>query len=432
MKNLSKIILTVTVTALAGRAISEAGSINPRSLSMAGADMVGSRGVDGALANPANLGLSGNSGFGLKLFYFGTAAANNSFSLNDYNRVSGDTLDDLEKNRLLSAIPNSGFVANTSIDAMLFGLATGRMALSVRLKSAERICLPRDVFDLVLFGNQLDRTYNLAANDMGDVWTVAVTTLSYGQPVDIGLFKKLSLGIGIKHLMGINYGRAGGDVMFTTRQSGFENQGYFEILTAGEDDFSSKRLNMNGSGLALDLGLACQINDHWSFGVSLLDLNNGITWRNGTKERTVKMELDDLVLLGDSLSALMSQDDLMEETESSGMVFKSRFPSTINAGISFDSHFLGTEINLRRGFYEGAGSSNNWQLSSGLELRLVQFLPLRAGLGIRDSRTIAYSAGAGLKLGFFRIDAAAATQGVPGSSARGLEAALSAGMEFGR
>ncbi len=268
MKNLSKIILTVTASVLAGYAVSAADNFNPRSMSMAGANLVGSRGVDGALANPANLGLSGNRGLGIKLFYFGTTAGNNSFSLNDYNRVSGDTLDDLEKNQLLNAIPNSGFAANTSIDALLFGLSTGRMALAVNLKSAERICLPRDLFDLVLFGNQLDRTYNLAMENMGDVWTVAVTTLSYGQPVDIGLFKKLSLGIGIKHLMGINYGRAGGDIMFTTSQSGFQNQGYLEILTAGEDDFTSKKLNMNGSGMALDLGLACQMNDHWSFGLS--------------------------------------------------------------------------------------------------------------------------------------------------------------------
>ncbi len=143
------------------------------------------------------------------------------------------------------------------------------------------------------------------------------------------------------------------------------------------------------------------------------------------------MELDGMVLLGDSLSSLMSQDDLMDETESSGTAFKSRFPSTVNAGIAFGSRLMAAELNIKRGFYDGAGSSNNWQLSSGLELKLLQFLPLRAGLGILDSRTIAYSAGAGLRLGFFRIDAAAVTQGFPGNSARGLGAALSAGMEFG-
>lgn len=431
MKNIFKTILAVAVSALAGSAIARADNFDPRSMSMAGANLVGSRSVEGALANPANLGLSGNSGFGLKLFYFGTTAVNNSFNLNDYNRVSGDTLDDSEKTRLLDAIPISGFVANTSMDALLFGLSTGRMALAVNLKSAERICLPRDVFDLVLFGNQLDRTYDLAGENMGDVWTVAVTTLSYGQPIDIGLFKKLSLGIGVKHLLGINYGRAGGEIMFTTGQSGFRSQGSFEILTAGEDDFTSKKLNMNGSGLGLDLGLACQINDHWSLSFSGLDLNNGITWNNGTRQRTAKMELGELVLLGDSISALMSQEDLMTETESSGMVFKSRFPSTVNAGIAFSSRLIEAELNMKRGFYDGAGSSSNWQLSSGLELRLLSFLPLRAGLGIRDSRTIAYSAGAGLRLGFFRLDAAATTQGYPGNSARGLGAALSAGMEFG-
>lgn len=420
--------LTASIAALNAYAFD---SFEPRAMAQAGATLARSRGVEGSLANPANLGLKDNGGLNIKLFYFGASAGNNSFNLDDYNRASGDFLDDGEKEALLRAIPSSGFRASSSLGAMLLGLAAGRMALTVDLRSAESLCIPRDLFDLVLFGNQLDRTYSLAASDMGDAWTVAATTLSYGQPVKSGIFKRLALGIGIKHLMGINYGKVGGEISFATRESGFENVGNINILSAGENDFDTKKLNMNGSGFAADLGLACQLNDHWFLGASLMNLNNGITWKNDTRKRTLNMDVNETSLLGDSIGGMLSGDEIIDRTDSLGGVFRSRYPAAFNAGIAYESKYFSAELDVKKGFYTGAGSNVRWQLAQGFELRLLSFLPIRAGLGILDNRTIAYSAGGGLKLGFIRLDAAATSLGFPGYNSKGFGASVSAGMEFG-
>lgn len=432
MKHLTKIFIVILTASIGAVNAYAFDSFDPRTMAMAGANLARSRGVEGSLINPANLGLASNGGLNIKLFHFGAMAGNNSFNLNDYNRASGDFLDDGEKEALLQAIPSSGFRASSSLDAMLLGLSAGRMALTVNLRSAESICIPRDVFDLALFGNELNRTYSLAASDMGDAWTVAATTLSYGQPIKIGVFKRLSLGIGIKHLMGINYGKVGGEINFTTSGSGFNNTGLIEILSAGENDFDTKRLNMNGSGFAADLGLACQINDSWSLGASLMNLSNGITWKNDTRKRTLNMDVNEMTLLGDSITGMFSGNEVIDRTDTLGGIFRSRYPATFSAGISYESKYFSAELDVKKGFYNGAGSTTRWQIAQGFELRLLSFLPIRAGLGVLDNRTIAYSAGGGIKLGFFRIDAAASSLGFPGYNSRGFGVSVSAGMEFGR
>ncbi|MDQ7799093.1 MAG: DUF5723 family protein [Candidatus Edwardsbacteria bacterium] len=432
MKLLVKINLVFLTASMAALNAYAFDGFDPRTMAQAGATLVRSRGVEGSLANPANLGMANNGGLNIKLFHFGAMAGNNSFSLKDYNRVSGDFLDEGEKEALLRAIPSSGFRASSSVDAMLLGLSAGRMALTINLRSAESVCIPRDLFDLALFGNQLDRTYRLAASDMGDAWTVAATTLSYGQPVKIGVFKGLALGIGIKHLMGINYGKVGGELSFTTSGSGFNNTGLIEILSAGENDFDAKRLNMNGSGFAADLGLACQLNHHWSLGASLMNLSNGITWKNDTRKRILNMEVNELSLLGDSLTGMLSGNEIIGRTDTLGGIFRSRYPASFNAGIAYDAKYFSAELDVRKGFYNGAGSAARWQLAQGFELRLLSFLPIRAGLAVLDNRTIAYSAGSGLKLGFISLDAAATSLGFPGYNTQGFGASVSAGLEFGR
>lgn len=432
MKHLMKIYFVILTASIAAVNAGAFDSFDPRTMAQAGATLARSRGVEGSLANPANLGLENNGGFNIKLFHFGAMAGNNSFNLNDYNRASGDFLDDGEKEALLRAIPPSGFRASSSLDAMLLGLAAGRMALTVNLRSAESVCIPRDLFDLALFGNELNRTYSLAASDMGDAWTVAATTLSYGQPIKIGVFKRLALGVGIKHLMGINYGKVGGEINFTTTGSGFTNTGLIEILSAGENDFDTKRLNMNGSGFAADLGLACQLNDHWSLGASLMNLSNGITWKNDTRKRTMNMDVNEMTLLGDSVTGMFSGNEIIDRSDTPGGIFRARYPAAFNAGIAYESKYFSAELDVKKGFYNGAGSTARWQLAQGIELRLLSFLPLRAGLGVLDNRTIAYNAGSGLRLGFIRLDAAATSLGFPGNNSKGFGASVSAGMEFGR
>jgi hypothetical protein len=286
------------------------------------------------------------------------------------------------------------------------------------------------MFDLALFGNRLDRTYKLASRDMGEFWTVAATTVSYGQPIRTGLFKRLALGIGIKHLAGINYGKAGGSMDLMTRMSGFENKGRVTIKSAGENDFNSKRINMNGTGFAADFGLACEMNDRWSLGLSLINISNGITWKKDTRIRTYDMSIDDMVVLSDSTGILLNENKLADLSDTTGIVLRSRYPATFSAGIAYHSHYLSAELNLEKGFYNGAGSYSRWHVSQGVEITLIPFLPIRAGIGIWDNRTVTFSSGFGIKIAFIHIDAAGISQGFPGYGIKGMGFSLSTGFEF--
>lgn len=430
MKPVSLNMISLLILVMAASLQIASGSYEPRTMAMAGANLVRARGVEGSLMNPANLGMDGNGGLNIKLFYIGAMAGNNSFDLSDYKRINGAFLDEGDKKTLLEDIPSSGFKASSDLNALLLGLSVGRAALTVDMRSAESLHLPKDMFSLALFGNELNRTYSLGMTDMGDVWTVAATTLSYGQPIKTGVFKKMAVGIGIKHLMGINYVKAGGSMDMTTTGSGFTNSGVIEILTAGESAYDTRRLNMNGSGFAADIGLTCQMNDHWSFGAALMNLSNGITWKNDIKRRSVSLDVDQMTLLSLSDNGNYSGKNIVENTDIPGGILRSRYPGSFSAGIAFENKYFSAEANIKRGFYNGAGTSDRWQFAEGTEIRLLPIIPLRAGFGIVDNRTILFSLGCGLEFGFLRFDAALVSIGFPGSNSRGMGAGASASLKF--
>ncbi len=402
--------------------------LEPMSMAMGGANLVMSRGVYGGLANPANLGFSDNGGYSIKYFHFGVMAGNNSFSLEDYNRFSGNFLDEQEKMHILASVPSSGFKARSEADAVLLGMSYGRASLAVNFKTSESISVTEDLFSLLLFGNQKDKTYNLANGKIGEGWTVASAGVAYGQPVKVDFLRELSLGIGIKYLAGIQYVNITGEGDITTTDRGLVGEGAISMLSAGDRFYSPRDITINGSGLAVDLGVAARISQHWFFGASLLDINGGILWAGSIKRSDISLNGSALGV-GD-VTGLLASNGPSKNVSISGEGFRTSYPSLFNVGLAYNSRILSSEINLQKKIYQEPSSLRDWKICQGMEIRLVPLFPLRAGISALDCHTMSYSAGAGLQIGVFSIDVAASSLGWPGYGIKGVGGSVSLSTEL--
>jgi len=399
---------------------------NPNSaaaLGMGGSRLTQASGPEAVSYNPANLGIKRGSKVGISLFNVSTVTGNNAFSLYDYNRVSGDTLDDADKRLILNSIPQNGLLVNSEMTVGILGVAVKRMAFTVNLKNWQQMNVSKDLADLMLFGNQLDRIYSVSSGRISQGWTVLESALSYGQPVLSGPFRA-ALGVSFKHLSGLKYNSAAGDIQITTLNSGLLGRGDISYRTAGWND-QLKLVKPAGRGWALDLGMAAEAGKHWRMGLSVLNLNRGIRWQADVRERMISFALD--------TSSIFGSDDApaFKDTLIIGKEFATAYPVTANAGISFNAKKISIELDASRQSLSGDLGYKNLSLSSGLEIRPFKLISLRAGVGYSSMYDASYSLGAGLNLWIASIDMAVTNLNKTGYFSRGLGAAVSAGFRFG-
>lgn len=413
------LILSLLGTAARGQSPSSAAA-----LGMGGSRLTQASGPEAVFYNPANLGIKRGSKVGLSLFNFSTITGNNAFSLYDYNRISGDTLNDADKQLILNAIPQNGLLVNSEVTVGVLGLAVKRVAFTAILKNWQQVNISRDLADLMLFGNQLNRTYSVSSGRIGQGWTVLESAVSYGQPVMSGLFT-VALGVSFKHLSGFKYNSTAGDIEITTLNSGLLGNGDINYRTAGWND-QLTLVKPAGQGWALDLGVAAEAGSHWRMGLSVLNLNRGIKWQADVRERLVSFNLDTSSLFsGAGVPAV-------KDTLIIGKEFLTAYPVTVNAGISFNIKKLSIEVDASRQGMSGEMGYKNLSLSSGLELRPFKLISLRVGVGYSSMYEISYSLGAGLNLWFVNLDFAATNLNKTGYFSQGVGAAASAGLRFGR
>ena len=132
--------------------------------SVAGYSMTGARGtalrdIDAALVNPALLGLPGRRAFSLRFFSLNTHLDQTIMSMGRLERWSGAFLDAEERESYLNSLGKAASI-KAQAEVGSIGLQIGRLSLGAYHVVNAEARVPTDLFDLVLNGNELNRTYH--------------------------------------------------------------------------------------------------------------------------------------------------------------------------------------------------------------------------------------------------------------------------------
>jgi len=385
-----------------------------RAVAMGGARTAAARGLAAAAANPACLAFS--PGFAIGLASATVDVHNNSFSLARYNDVSGRTLTEVDKQRLLADIPAAGFRLDAGVDAGAIGLQRGRFALTTRAVAAGCGNLDRDVFDLVLFGNHPGQTVDFD-DTWGEGYAVGRVSLSYGQPVWTGAAGRVAVGLTASYLHGlyaVRVEQAYGHV--TTDATAISGEAFLAALTAE-----------GGDGYGLDLGAAWQAPGGWTVGLVLDNAVAQVNWRGKIERTEYRVTAAELTVLGDGLSEAVVDAD----TTFAASAFTTALPRTVRLGVARDNGRWSAAADLVQGFADGPGTSTTPRLNLGAQWRPLGWLLPRAGLSLGGAVGGGAAGGLGWRLGCWQIDVAVAYRGgLRGTDARGIGGGITTALVF--
>ena len=405
------VTLLLTVALTAGPA---AGAGDARSLAMGGAQTAVARGVDAAGWNPANLAFSPGTSIGL----VGMTADlhNNSFSLARYNEVSGQTLSDSQKERLLADIPAGGFALDAEVAAGGVGVQVGRFAVTTSAVGAARGNLDRDFFDLVLFGNELGETVDLS-DTWGEGYAIGRASLSFGHQVFESTLGRFAVGATASYLQGLyemHVEDASGSIQ--TSMSEISGEAYAAAITAD-----------GGAGYGLDLGATWQAPGGWSLGLALDNVVGHLNW-NGTVERTeIRVAATELSAFNGDLDNAVTNSDTTYAVSG----YSTDLPRRMRLGAARNSGNLLLAADYVQGFADRAGANATPQLNLGAEWRPLGWIVPRAGLSLGGAAGTGVAGGLGLQVGFWQLDLAVVNRGgFSSGDTRGLGFGLSTRLVF--
>jgi hypothetical protein len=400
-------ILTVT----AGYALAQNGVSHARSVAMGGAYTAVARGVEAPNWNPANLGLSGERVYRLNLVSFGVGFRNNSFSKRHYDLYNGAYLSETDKQDILASIPEDGLQADVDTEVQAIGISFGRFAITAAGFGVTDFTLSKDLVDLALNGNDLDRTYSINAT-AGEGWGASSVALSLGLPIAMPGFHEFAIGVSAKYLRGWVYGNiieATSDVL--TDIDGLHADGQLVLDKS-----------LGGSGFGLDLGAAASLTRTWSLGVSVGNVTSNINWNKDNKRHTYTFRADSV-----SVEKIDSSDIdsvfIHSDSEEDIAAFSTSLPTVLRVGIARNGRMFSIAADMVQGLKTGPGIATKPRFSVGAELRLIPILPLRAGFATGGDRGFSPAAGFALDFGLFSWDfAVASREGI--SDSKGIQLAF--------
>lgn len=388
------------------------GISNARSVAMGGAYTALARGVEAPSWNPANLALPSRKKVQINLFSVGLGFHNNSFSKSQYDIYNGSFLTDENKQDILGSIPAQGLQWRLDTEVQALGIGIGAFAFSATGLGSSDFILSKDVVDLLLNGNELDRVYDVGNTD-GEGWAVSSFGLSTALPLSIPLFKKFAVGASLKYLRGHAYGKVQeAESSLFTDFEGIHGNGRIVIDRA-----------LGGSGLAIDIGAAAQLNKNISISLGATNLINYLNWSNETKRFTYTFTADSITVQRIENTDLDSVFIDSEETVDIAL-FTDNLPAELRLGFAHTTPLLTVAVDYKQGLKEAAGVSTTPELAFGTELRLLSFLPLRAGFSIGGNQGFSTAAGFALDFSIFSWDFAVASR-------RGLFSGKGIGLAFG-
>lgn len=409
--------LTATAAALLAAALlaaAPAGAQSPvRAWGMGGTGGATARGLEAVTYNPANLAFSDGASVGLA----GAAVAvqNNALSLDRYNEITGAHLDSAAKAQLLADIPEDGLSLDADARASALGFQFGSFALTAGAVGAGHGNLDKDYFDVVLHGNPVGQTVDFS-NTWGEGSALGMATASFGAQVLALGGASLGAGVNVRYLHGIyemHVASAGG-----TLTTGMEE------ITA--DAHVTTMSAEGGRGYGVDLGLALRTPGGLAVGLTLENVQGSVEWDRNVEYREFRLDAADVNLLNSDLDAAVSDAD----TAWTGAAYTTSLPRQARLGAAAKVGSFLLAADWVQGFEDRGLVSTAPRVAAGLEWQLG-FLQPRLGAATGGVQGDSASAGLGLSLGFWRLDAAAVTRGgLKVGDTKGLGVAVASSLVF--
>jgi hypothetical protein len=402
-----------------------------RGMGMGGAYTALARGVHAQAYNPANLGLPDNSKFSFTFLSVETGVWNNSFTKGMYDQYLTDESDTYwdqnDIDDILSHVPDGGFNLNMSAFIRTLSFSAGRIAFSIGANVGAYVQLDKSFFEFPLTGNELGQTYqfdNMDAKTLG----VGIASFSLGLPFHVPYVDVFAAGATLHVLYGGAYGTVdNADLSFTTAGYGFDIHGeYGATYALPVDDDGNVQTDI---GWGLDLGVAAQWKENWTFSLGLANGFGSIPWS--------RVEGYEGFARADSLSVLHADDMDDAFIDSSWTVereaFSTKLPTILRLGCAYEEGNVLLTADYCQGLKKGAWIGTTPQFAFGTEWRGIPWLPLRMGVVMGGRIGFGTSFGFGLRPGGIFLDVGIINRGfVTPKNSKGLIAGIELGIDIPR
>ncbi|CAN5636844.1 hypothetical protein BH10BAC5_BH10BAC5_01190 [soil metagenome] len=407
-------------------------SDNVKSLSLGRTSVANTYNLDAFNHNPANLRESGSKDSS-KIYFnafstIGYVLNSDFLSINFYNKFfTGDAngnkrfLTDADKNEMLQASKNTDIGFNLNYKILSFLINTkkaGSFGFALEDKISAKSYISPDLASLLLFGNSVERAYNVSDFNLNMSW-IRQLNFSYANSTDKFFGKELSFGISVKPQLGYYYlGVKKNDLnLYTNDSNKLTGTGSLEFLTSDITDNGKVVYplfgDISGFGLGFDLGLNLKLNERFNVGLSIVDLGY-IHWTKNVRKYIYsgQFEINDLSTQ-DQLDTLRQ---LINGTKSIDDPFTNNLPTTVRIGLTYkffrNITQAGSEGEVARvsfDYIQGikkdiAGNTTIPIIALGGEFAVTSFLHPRLGMVVGGDEKYTLSAGLGFVTKYVLID----------------------------
>ena len=400
---------------LSRNAESQVVSASASSLGLADNYTTLARGFNAVNWNPANLGLPGNPliSFG---FAGNGAGGMDPISLGDLYKYQGIVVPNAVLASWLSRVQAQGGQKLSAEGSGSFAMSVGSFAFQVATNAYERGKLNPDAVEVLLYGNSGATGTPRTMNFQGSRTESALTTtaaVSFGHGVDVGIGpinQHFAIGATVKYIVG-NALLLGEDAGSQLDANPLALSVQFPII---QSDTALTGMPKRGQGIGVDVGAGWE-SGPLAVGATVQNFVNTFRWniddmyfRPGgallatSSTRQTSFEAVSMRALPDSLKAKAAV--LADE------IGAMRFAPSLNVGAAMKVFpFLTAMADVRQELTNGMKVGDRTHVGAGAELRLVPFVPIRAGLAAISGGYVA-SAGAGVEIAFFHLNAGIAAR----------------------
>ncbi len=437
---------------------------NVKSLSMGSTSVANTYGIDGFNNNPANIikvkpstkpivefSLLSGAGYSLNGSWL-TAEFFNKYAANNGNRI----LNDYDKRDIIENIAGkeTSFLGTINLASVVLRTKkAGAFGISVDDKFMGSLYMNRDALELMFFGNQKNRTYDLSSSSASAAW-IRQINFTYANFIKVKDHKKYGdfyYGISIKPQLGYYY--------FGTRENNFSlyTNDTNKITTSGHTvvDYAATTYrfrdkmhaswNPTGKGLGFDLGGSIKVKDFlglgtFNFALSVIDIGF-VTWNQDTRT----FNYDGGVVITDITdSTQLAALDGLIDSRTVKQSFTTMLPTVVKFGFNYRVclhknmekreapedrlDLFNFSFEYQQGLTNSCGGTTKPAAAFGFELNPLKQISLRVGARYGGREKFNFTAGIGLDFDVVVLDAG--TFSVPGVFSPNTNSRVAAGASI--